>query len=48
MLKKLNNYFICEEDEVDQVAISELIFFYGLTTLIFIIGVFAVIGIFTL
>lgn len=46
MLKRLNNYFICDEDESDQVAISEMIFFYGISTLFFIIGVFAVIGLF--
>lgn len=45
MLKKLNEYFICDEDEHDQVAISEMIFFYGLATLILIIGLFAFIGI---
>lgn len=46
MLNKLNNCFLCDEDKGLDVA--EAIFFYGLTTLVFIIVTFAVIGIFTL
>lgn len=42
MLKKLNNYFICDEDETP--SATDYIFFYGFYTLVTIIIVFSIIG----
>lgn len=43
MIKKLNNYFLCDEDE--QTTVSDYIFFYGLTLKILLIAIFFLIAI---
>lgn len=43
MIKKLNNYFICDPDE--QPSFTDYIGFYGITIMVFLIAVFSLIGI---
>lgn len=42
MLKKLNNYFLCDPDETP--SATDMIFFYGTNILFIIIAIFSIIG----
>lgn len=44
MLKKLNELLICDSDETP--SATDYIFFYGMSVMVFIVGVFFFIGIF--
>lgn len=42
MLKKLNNYFLCDPDE--QASVTDYIFFYGLSAMLVLISIFVLIA----
>lgn len=42
MIKKLNNYFICGEDEKS--TTSDMFFFYGISTFMVIISIIMIAG----